>query len=241
MKKIIFGASLVSALVLMSGCGDSGDDKVDIDAVVVEYKNSATYDLSEYTLATQSQTNMYVVKTFTNDKGKKSYQESPDETAYPIVRYDVNGSIVKEYDINGDLDTTNTILSDRISIDNGSSTMARFADKGDYVSKVSFTDNNGVTIKVACKINKQLASKEVSPKTYEDVLEMVCAMEGAQTTTLGGKAASVNLEGSLITYFAKGNGAISSIMEGCTKTKVGDTVVLQSCEKETEEITNIIK
>lgn len=74
MKKIIFGASLVSALVLMSGCGDSGDsgdDKVDIDAVKVVYKTTATYDLSEYILPAQSQISTYLEKAFTNDKGKK--------------------------------------------------------------------------------------------------------------------------------------------------------------------------
>ena len=242
MKKMILGLSLSTVLVLMSGCGDSSD-KVDIDAVTVTYKNAATYDLSEYILATQSQTNNYVSKEFTNTSGKKDYKNTPDEEIYSITRFEVNQSIVKEYNADNFLQTTNTILSDRIkTVDTDSEEIliARFADKDDYIIKSVTTDADNTTTKIACKINKHLNTKAVNNKTYTDILEMSCDVTFSETTTAGGDTVSSTADGIIIIYFAKDNGPISSMIEACTKTSIGDKIVKNSCTKTTEDITNII-
>jgi len=244
MKKMILGVSLVSALVLVTGCGDDKDKKVAIDDVTVKYAASGTYDMSQYMLASDSQINSYVSKTFTNDKGKKSYKDVADETTYPASRFDVNGSIIKEYDDTDDeLDTTSTILSDRIkqidAEDNEVSYIARYAEKGDYIIKIVSTDTDGFTLKTACKLNKQLTSKEINTKTYNDVIEVVCNAEGSQTTTVAGQEVSVTSESNVINLFAKGKGLISSITEDCYTRKDGDTITKEVCEKEIQEITNI--
>ena len=134
-------------------------------------------------------------------------------------------------------------MSDRIKQldveDNEVSYIARYAEKGDYIIKMVSTDTDGFTVKIACKLNKQLTSKEINTKTYNDVIEVVCDVKGSQTTTVAGQEVSVTSEGSVINLFAKGKNLISSVTEGCATRKDGDTITKEVCEKEIQEITNI--
>jgi hypothetical protein len=244
MNKIILGTSLLLTLAFI-GCGSSDDDhKVDFDAVNIVYKDSATIDLSKYIVSSKSQTNSYVKSTFLNDSGKKEYKQLADNTTYPDVHFDVNGSIIREYNENNTLVTTNSILTDRIhSIDaEDSSTIdiVRFADKGDYIQKNIQTLPNGSTIKTVCKVTKQLDSKIVNTKTYNDIIKFECDTQASrESTTLSGKKSIDTYEESSIQFFAKDIGSISSTSESCSKTTVDGKVATQECEKEIEEITSI--
>jgi hypothetical protein len=244
MKNIVLGTSLVLAMVLGSGCGSDGDSKVDIDGVTITYKNSAALDMSEYMIASKSQTNAYVKTTFTNDSGKKEYKNVADATTYPEIRYDINGSIAREYDANNILDVTNTTLSDRIrnldASDGSTMDIARFVNTGDYVQKQIQTLSNGAVMKMACKVSDKLDSKVVNTKTYNDVIKVVCDTQvSRESTTLSGKKSLDSSEGTSIAFFAKGNGVISSVIESCSKTTIGDKVATQECEKTVEEIISI--
>ncbi len=242
MKKIVLAASVVT-IVLMNGCGSSGDSKVDLSAVKVEYKNAATYDLSQYLIPTRNQINNYANTTFTNTKGKKDYKETPDEPAVASVeKYDVNGSIIKEFDGSDALITTSTVTADRISqLDEDGTTqvLARFADKGDYFTKRTRTNSDGINITLACKVKNHLETKNIGSQTYTDVLEVECPFEGIQTTTLGGQQATVKSEGSSINFFAKDDSLILSTTETCVTTKVGDNTVSKRCIKEIEKLFTI--
>jgi len=244
MKKIVLGTSLVLAMVLATGCGSDGDSKVDIDAVTVAYKNSAALDMSEYIIPSKSQTNSYVRTVFTNDSGKKEYKKIADKTTYPETRFDVNASVVRQYDADNALDVTSTVLSDRIknidASDNSTMDIARFADKGDYIQKKTQTLFNGAVVKMACKVTDKLNLKVVNDKTYNDVIKMVCDYQTTlEDTTLSGKKSLESLEGIGIAYYAKGNGLISSISEDCTKTMIDAKVVTQECEKEIDNLISI--
>ena len=241
MKKIVLGTSLVLAMVLGSGCGDS-DSKKSIDDVVVDFKNAATYNLSEYVVPSQAQTNNYAEKVFKNSDGKKKYDAVADEENFTSKVYDINGSTVRSL-VGGQLDESYTTVANKINQvdDDGLLTQfARYADTGDYISKVVRSMSNGLKMKQACKLNKKIDSKVINNVTYSDILEVVCTVENSGEGTTLGQTFKVASDGEIVSLFAKGEGMISTISEGCTKTTLG-SIEKETCEKSVETITNILK
>jgi hypothetical protein len=247
MKKSILAISLLSSLtILYTGCGSSDSKKVDLKDVVVKFKTSANYDLSQYITSNKNQINNYVIKTYKNEEGKKKYNDIPDETSYDATRIDVNGTIIKEYD-GSELDTTYSILTNKLvsteADDNSTITVARYADKGDYVSKIDKTiQSNGLSLTYihVCKVADYLASKEINGNTYTDVLKITC--EGSAKTPAGAKLNnvpySVLMEITSTGFYAKNQGNIWEEEETCNSTTVNKTTS-ESCEKEITEITTI--
>jgi hypothetical protein len=247
MTKSIITISILSSLILFStGCGGGSDKKTDPKDAVVEFKTSGTYDLRQYITATQNQINNYVEKTFTNNKGKKEYANTADETSYYATRFDINNTTIKEFNDN-DLDLTYDIQTTKIiekdADDNTTMNIARYADNGDYVYKKDETIQlNGITFTAvyACKISDHLSSKEVNGNTYNDILEITCegstnSQEGAK---LNGNPLSIESESSLKSYLAKGEGIIWEEDETCTSTTINKTTS-KECEKELTEVTTI--
>ncbi len=241
MKNIVLGLSFVAAALLTTGCGGDGDKSVNLNDVTVKYKTAGTYDLSQYIVPNAAQTSNYVEESFTNNKGKKEYKQVADETTYTATRFDINGSTIKEYDKANELDVTDIILADKINIiidSEDTTSIARFADNGDYVAKT--TDNQGNSHHtLVCKVTKKLATKSVNGQEYSDVLEMSCTYKGDGSTMVNSQQLTSTTDGTILNYFAKDTGLISLVDESCTKTKLKDKVITHECTKETQSITTI--
>ncbi len=251
MKKIILALALASSLmIIVTGCGGGSDDStIDIDDVTLEFKTSATYDLRDYMSPEQDQTHNYVDKTYINNNGEKIYNAIPDKESYSTTRFEINGAIIKEYD-DAELDVTSTILSDRIvealeTIENMEIVTVRFADQDDYVNKIITTltltteeVSFDMQMKLVCKVNNYLASKEVNNNTYNDVLEITCTTTSTSSETVSGMPFNFISNGYGRFYLAKGVGMISETSEYCSITTL-DTTISKECKKEISEITTI--
>ena len=244
MKKMILGVSLVSALVLVAGCGDSGDDKVAFDAVNVEYKSAGTYDLSQYLVPAQNQISNYVENEYTNNSGKRDYSNTPDEDSpsYSTSQYDINGTTIEET-TDGALETTFNILADKVvgtdADDNSVESYVRYADKGNYVFKKKGLDEDLGSLELVCKLANHHDSKEVSGKTYNDIIEFSCTIDSYDSATVGGSKIEVIGDGTSVRLFAKDKGLISTVTDICAQTKADGTKTKSVCIKSTEDITTI--
>jgi hypothetical protein len=246
MKKIILNLSIISALIL-TGCGDDGDDEVTFEDVKIEYKTKASYDLAEYFLPAQNQISNYVDNVYTNEHGKKEYFKNADEgsPSYSISRYEINGSKIKEFNNSTSLDpdTTYEILSDKIILtdvsDNSVMSSVRFADNGNYISKAQESSKEFGLTKETCKLTGHLDEKKVSGRVYNDVIELRCSIDILDSDEIGGQKITVTGNSDLVNHFAKGKGLISSVSNYCSQTKTGDKLTKSECKKLTHEITTI--
>ncbi len=238
MKKNILALAFVGSLaMIMIGCGGDDDKKkeVKIEDVVLNYKSEGKYDLSEYIAPEQNQTNNYVKKTYTNNKGEKKYSAAPEE-ADISYSYEVNSSTVTETETPGGDITTYTFLSDRIN--DGNVSIVRYANIGDNVAKIIATfheESIDFNSTLLCKVNKHYASKKVRSTTYEDVLEVTCYGD----TKSDSKFFDFVSSDYSVDYFAYGKGLIENTEETCSTTTVNKSNITKECEKETMEITTI--
>ena len=244
MKKMILGVSLVSALVLMTACGDSGDSKVAFDDVKIEYKNEGTYDLSQYLVPAQNQISNYVENVYTNQSGKRDYSNTPDEgsPSYSKSQFNINGTTI-EVTTDGTLDTTFNILADKINStdadDNSVESYVRYTDKGNYILKKQGPDGDSGNLKLVCKLANHHNSKKVSGTTYNDIIELSCTIDAYDSGTVGGSKVEVIGSGTSVLYFAKNKGSISTVTDICVESKTDGTKTKAICSKTTEEITTI--
>ena len=247
MKKIILSLSVGALILGMSGCGSSGDSKPDANSINIEFKTSGTFDLAQYITADKDQSNNYVKKVYTNNKGKKDYKDTADKTTYPVKTITHTSDISVEEFIDGKLDSTYSFLADRIKTTddvNNTDIIARFANKGDYISKsVKTITSDGLPIhyEMVCKLSKKLDSKTVLAKDYQDVIQVVCTYNSSANSSINNSAITYTSNGVNTIYAAKGIGTILDINEDCSETKVGDATPVKECQKEVEEITSVIK
>ncbi len=242
MKKILVSTLLISVTMIISGCGSSSSkDSTDLDNAKVEFKNSAKYDLSEY-MAQTSQTNNYVKKVFKDDSGKGRYKDKPDETKYYYEKYDVNGSKVKIFSTDDNETSDIEILSDKIIYKSDDLTIntARFVDSGDYIAKVSKSED-GIGMRLVSKLIKHIDSKVINDQTYNDVLELKTIIKTTGSTTLNTKKYDYTSTSTITDYIAKGVDEIESIDEECEETKSEGKIIEKSCTKELTQLTTINK
>ncbi len=247
MKKIVLAFSLIGiSSMLFVGCGGGGDKKVAFDDVKIEYKSEGKYDLSHYLVPAQNQISNYVENDYINELGKRSYKD-PDEDSpsYSASRYEVNGTIIKEFDNDGSLDTIYEIKADRIinKTFDGNQTeeeiFVRFADDSDYIFKKRDHDDDLGQVELICKLTDHYDNKKINGNDFSDVIEMGCTIDSHDSGKVGGNDIEVIAEGTLKFLFAKGKGYISSVSDICKKTKTNGKVTKSTCVKEVEEITTI--
>ncbi len=241
MKRRILSLTFVSTVALFTlGCGGSSKSP-SANEVTIKFKKSGTYDLRQYLMIPEAKTNNYVNKSYSNSKGKKEYKNTPDSETYPYVTMQYNGNIVKEFREKS-LDTTYKILADRINAtdaeDNATDDIARFADKGDYILK-RVTKSAQKNYESLWKVNAHFASKKVTNKVYNDVLEIISTYKDESTAIVSKNNVTSVDKGENKVYLAKGIGLILEIDEDCSETKIDNTSVKKECTKDIEEITTI--
>ena len=232
-------------LIAFIGCGSDSKKEILLKDVVVEFKTAGDYDLSLYS-PTSNMLNSYLSEDFIDKKGGKKYSSTPTETHTYTERTEVNGTISKDY-TDGVLDTTRTILSDRMqeldAEDNEVTDLVRFGNKGDSINKKLINSTEaGITldIVIVCKIDSHLDSKEVNGKSYSDVLKITCQSESLSSGANNGITFSTTSDGTIQSFIAKGVGSIYSTSEFCEESALiqssGSKTTTKSCEKEITEI-----
>ncbi len=246
MKRYFISLSLAASLFFVGCGGGDGDGGVNLDADVV-FKTVAKYDLRKYVIPAENSISTYKEKIYTNENGKKSFKDDPEEDIY-TEKYDVNSTGVTVKDGSDTVDSVYIVKDDRIidkeTEDNSTiNEIVRFADIGDYV--LSFSDSkteNGnipVTTKISCKLTGHYASKKVGSITYDDVLKIECKESSSGNLKNQNIEFSYTSEGETEIYFAKGIGDIYSEDITCQNTNTvlnGAETKNSTCEKELVEI-----
>ncbi len=113
MSHSVLLASMTFSLVLLSsGCGGGGSSSSTTGSL--DFKTSATYDLSQYIVPTQNQVSTFLERTYTDDSGNKTYGSIPTQESDTTQEYRVDNNSVETYE-NGSLDTTYTITQTAIT------------------------------------------------------------------------------------------------------------------------------
>ncbi len=241
MKKIISLSTVLLGALLFVGCGSSSKTK-SFEEISVDFnKKSAKYDFKDY-LVDQNQTNNYKIDIFTNDKGKKSYSKTPDDTAYTATKYEIQGNKINEYE-DGKLSNHSVIQATKIiNYDDENHTQiayVRHFDIGDYIVKTHQTNDDNITLQLLCKAKKILSDKEVNGRTYHDVLLVECTGKGEKTKNVGGVDITSSSNFTSTTYLAKGDDYILSVDERCDKTEGNNQLIKGSCTKIITSLTTI--
>ena len=194
---------------------DQDDNTTDNSAITVEFKTEGTYDLSDYLFSLPTLTQKtFSVKTYTDDTDPTDtvYGTQDGTTSFYTQTYDIDGN-QRIYKEDGEIDTTYTLLDDRIQSEDTSVSqpvdIARFADTGNYLSDTNRTltyknTNTAVNFKIQCRLKEQLASKN----NFQDVLQIFCQSDNE---LYNGEF-----------FYAKGIGSILEINSLCTQDTAGD-------------------
>jgi hypothetical protein len=241
MKKNILVLT-VTAVMMITGCGSSGkdDNGISFDSTV-QYKESATYDFSFYFAPSEKSISVYKESIYLNNKGKKHFDDTPDEDDTFTEKYDINGTRIVVKDGDDEINGIYQVKSDRIEIldeDNEiEETLARYVDKGDYIVATSKADEiNGIptTTQFACRVIAHFETKSFSDKEYSDLLKVECKGKEFGETKSDRLSSEYDSDFHETIYFEKGTGLVYSESIECTKlitTLNGQENVQATCEK----------
>jgi len=244
--------SLAISLVLFnSGCGGGSSSKL-VHTESLDFKTSATYDLSQYIVPSQNQLSTFMERTYKDTDGNKIYGGTPTKTSEMTQRYEVDNASVKEYGATGHLDTTYTITqtaitqllsnTDSLLIDNTIKTV-RYADLGDPIANSIVNIpleilNNNAEMTLTCRLQDHFETQKINTKTFDDVVTIAC--QGFVDSDITYQSIPISLMMTLTstTYYAKSIGEIGFVDETCYT--VNSTQTVQQCTKTISEIASIL-
>lgn len=222
-----------------TGCGGSSSDRDERDKPVI-----ITYDLSQYIVPSESQTNVYLNRVYEKKEGEKEYREI--NTTYYNETYEVNASVVQmrdgetyknTYTVNGENITIVDLIAQKTSI------VKRYVKIGDIIFEETSTDEvEGLEVQIdyECKITRHLEEKIVED-SHNDVLQVSCTEKSNGNGTVSNINIKVVSHSTESYYLAKGTGKISSFEERCDTVTVGGSTSTSKCKKMEIELLTIVK
>jgi len=207
-----------------------------------------TYDLAEYLFPKQAGTVVYQMFTSEKPKDKSSFT---DETYQNDVQYaiDRNGSAVT---VTAKVDTGDvihyTIDAERIAVEETDENLSYHLDRSvstatNYVEEAILhkTQEAAGSSKLTyeCNVTEHVTTMKIdpNPKTYKDIIKILCTRRNTIYATVGGKEFQTIVETTEEKYAAKDVGIIQLEQTTCEYTKV-DTNAQDDdgCTRETYKI-----
>ncbi len=244
MSRSLLLASMTFSLVLLSsGCGGGGSSSSATGSL--DFKTSATYDLSQYIVPTQNQVSTFLERTYTDDSGNKTYDSIPTQESDTTQEYRVGNNSVETYE-NGNLDTTYTITQTAITqtATDYVAEIVRYADMNDPIANTVIdipleTLSGDSQMPLSCRLADHVDSKTVHTKIFNDVIMISCKGFSSSDITYENIPMSADATLTLTSYYAKNLGEIGSIEETCYTINSTQTSVRQ-CTKTVSEIASIL-
>ncbi len=243
-RSLLLAFMTFSLVLLSSGCGGGGSSSSSTTGSL-DFKTSATYDLSQYIVPTQNQVSTFLERTYTDDSGNKTYDSIPTQESDTTQEYRVGNNSVETYE-NGNLDTTYTITQTAITqtATDYVAEIVRYADMNDPIANTVIdipleTLSGDSQMPLSCRLAGHVDSKTVHTKTFDDVIMISCKGFSRSDITYENIPMSVDVTLTLTSYYAKNLGEIGSIEETCYTINSTQTSVRQ-CTKTVSEIASIL-
>ncbi len=228
MKKYRLFLPLLS--ILMIGCGSSDSSKKPADTTP---EPLAVYDFSEFIVPPGEI--YYTYNTISYEKDEGDYVESDNSSFYRKYHYNDNGSItILDDDIEQKkiiISANDIIIENLLDVNESSIELERNVSIGDVIFSNEFNetrDNFGGKTVTDCTITKYLDEKVIEDKNISNVLEKTCISQFKGTGS-GTNTREDTL--TVVTYFAKNSGEVSSVNESCIVIKWGDDILENNCTK----------
>ena len=206
------------------------------------------YDLSEYLFPKQAGTVVYQLFTSEKPKDESSFT---DETYQDDVQYaiDRDGTSVTVSNKAGTGDVTRyTIAADQITVEETDENLSYHLDRSisnatDFVVETTLRETQEAAgsskLTYECNATEHVENMKIdpNPKTYEDILKILCVRRNTVYATVGGKQFQTIVETREEKYAAKGVGVIQSKQTTCEYTKVdSNTQADDGCTRKTYKI-----
>ncbi len=240
-NKSLFFLSLLT--LLYTGCGSSGSSNKTAQSDAQKTVDPVIYDLSQYLVPAQSQTNVYIEKKSEKKEGTHVYTDAV--SSYYNDTYEVNASMIDmrvgetdiyAYTINDNNISIHNIATDKIS------SIKRFVEIGDVIfEEITNEEIEGLEVRrdYECKVSNHLKEK-ILDEVYYDVILINCIAASDGNGLVSGINVSVLSEDREEKHFAKNEGEISSEEESCNTVTVGSSTSSKKCEKVETELILVI-
>jgi len=235
-SQLLMLSKITLASMFIVGCGGGSDTP----------KDTTVYDLGQYVVPSESQTNVYQETTYEKEAGVQTYTETGQDISNE--RYDVNGSLIT-ITIGSEMSETVAIEEDRIIRtfinEDANVTMEsnRTAMVGDTVADtiIAFKEDDlELDINLVCKLSNHLDEMDVGVETYKDVLFVDCIQSSQEkSVTVNGLNITVNASGTAKSYFAKDVGLISYADELCVDAEFNGVSTRHCYKNESNLITTV--
>ncbi len=189
------------------------------------------YDLSEYLFPKQAGTVVYQMFTSEKPKDESSFT---DETYQDDMQYGVdrNGASVAITDKANTGDVTRyAIATERIAVEETAENLSYHLDRSvnaatNFVQEATLRETQEAAgssrLTYECNATEHVATMKIdpNPKTYKDILKILCVRRNTVYATVGGKQFQTIVETKEEKYAAKDVGIIQSEQTTCEYTKV---------------------
>ncbi|HFU77707.1 MAG TPA: hypothetical protein ENK68_04310 [Epsilonproteobacteria bacterium] len=238
MKSQLFILSKMTLISLfIAGCGGGSNSNTP--------SNTTKYDLAQYVVPSESQTNIYEETSYEKENGAQDFTVTNQSTYNE--KYDINGSLIHisaDGEMSESLDIEEkkiirTFIDDNITMESLRSAMIN-----DAVVDTNITltqDDIELDTNMVCKLTKHLDEKKVKFTTYKDVLFVDCTQSSEKKSiTVSGLTITASANGTVQSYFAKDIGLISSTDSICIDTEFHG-VKDKSCYKDESNLITTVK